>query len=162
MPPPDEAAGSAALPAIDEHSVEIAAGRKRVWDALVAGLPGGSPAERSRQVGAALLGWEERRATGRPGEVGSTLVGFRVERARPRKELALTGRHRLSRYALTFRIEDGRRAGTTVLRAATDAEFPGVAGRAYRALVIGSGIHARVMRGMLAGFKRRAEAEPGA
>ena len=69
--------------------------------------------------------------------------------------LALEGRHRYSRYALTFRIDpdgDGSR-----LSAETRAEFPGWAGRAYRAGVIGTRGHVVVVRRLLRSVKARAE-----
>ena len=49
----------------------------------------------------------------------------------------MRGRHRFARYSLVFLI-DGER-----VRAQTYATFPGVKGRAYRALVISSGAHRR-------------------
>jgi hypothetical protein len=66
----------------------------------------------------------------------------------------LEGRHPFSRYALVFVIEPAAARGALV-RAQTSAAFPGLAGRAYRALVIGSGAHALIVRRML----RRVAAE---
>ncbi|WP_157592243.1 hypothetical protein [Solirubrobacter soli] len=57
--------------------------------------------------------------------------------------LELRGRHRFARYALVFLIDGGR------VRAQTYAAFPGVEGRAYRALVIGSGAHRVVTKRLL-------------
>ena len=87
---------------------------------------------------------------------GAPRTGFPRARAVAPTELALSGRHLFSRYALTFRIDD-LGGGRSRLRAATDAVFPGELGRAYRALVIGSGAHARIMRRMLRRMKERAE-----
>ncbi|MFE5907644.1 hypothetical protein ACFQ6B_00900 [Streptomyces wedmorensis] len=69
------------------------------------------------------------------------------------RELALAGAHRFSTYSLVFRIED-LGDGRARLRAETRAAFPGMAGRIYRLLVIGSGGHAIGMRRMLAGYRK--------
>jgi hypothetical protein len=134
--------------------VEIAADGERVWDALVERM--GRLAPGSARV-AGLLGCREREAAGDTGRAGSTIVGFRVVRAERPVELALAGRHRFSDYSLTFAVED-LGGGRSRLRAATRAAFPGPAGRVYRALVIGSRMHVRAVRSMLAGIRARAEA----
>jgi hypothetical protein len=72
--------------------------------------------------------------------------------------LALEGRHRFSRYALTFRIDD-LGDGASRLRAETRAEFPGARGSVYRALVIGTRGHTLATRRMLNSVGRRAERE---
>jgi hypothetical protein len=135
--------------------VEIAADRERAWEAVVEWV--GRRSSRSGEIGAALLGCRERGMNGEAGEVGSTIVGFHVARSERPAELALAGRHRFSDYALTFRIED-LGGGRSRLRAITHAEFPGVRGRLYRALVIGSRLHVRAVRAILASVRRRAEA----
>jgi hypothetical protein len=56
---------------------------------------------------------------------------------------------------LLFELDDTGRE-TTRLRARTYAEFPGTRGRAYRALVIGSGAHRLVTRRMLRDVAARA------
>ena len=67
----------------------------------------------------------------------------------------LAGRHHFSDYALTFTLEP---AGDGVaLVARTEATFPGVHGRAYRALVIGSGAHRRLTRRWLERIRADAE-----
>ena len=84
-----------------------------------------------------------------------TLAGFRVASADPPRRLALEGRHRFSRYSLTFEIEpagDGSR-----VRAVTHAEFPGLRGTLYRAAVVGTGGHRIVTRRILKSIARRAE-----
>jgi hypothetical protein len=68
----------------------------------------------------------------------------------------LEGRHRFSRYRLGFHL-DPLEAGRVLVRARTDAAFPGPHGAVYKALVIGSGLHGVVMRRMLAQLKRAAE-----
>ena len=134
--------------------MEVAAGRERVWDSVVARMarPSGRPAE----FGAALLGCRERETNGEAGEEGSTIVGFRVVRSLPPAELVLAGRHRFSDYSLGFLIDD-LGGGRSRLRAITRAEFPGAKGRVYRALVIGTRLHVRAVRGILAGVRARAE-----
>jgi hypothetical protein len=87
-------------------------------------------------------------------------VGFRVETADAPNALMLTGRHRFSSYALTFRSEP-LRPGRTRLRAETRASFPGVAGGVYRVLVIGSGGHRVAADRMLTAIARRARAIAG-
>jgi hypothetical protein len=145
------------LPWIDEHAVEVAAERQRVWDALI-GWVGRPPRPGSAQL-AALLGCRERGMNGKAGEEGSTIVGFRVVRSAPPAELALAGRHRFSDYALTFSIDDVG-GGRSRLSATTRAEFPGATGRVYRALVIGSRGHVLAVRSILAAVRERAE-RPG-
>ncbi len=81
--------------------------------------------------------------------------GFHVARSDPPRELALEGRHRFSRYRLAFEVEPSG-AGTR-LKAVTHAAFPGLHGRIYRALVIGSGGHRIVTRRLLRSVARLAE-----
>jgi hypothetical protein len=143
------------LPRIDEHSTEVAAPPDATWQALVSGVPGAFAG--SARV-ARLLGCEQTEASGRQGEEGSTIPGFRVVRTTPPRELALDGRHRFSRYALIFRIDDLGN-GASRLRAETRAEFPGARGSVYRALVIGTRGHVLVTKRMLNSVGRRAERE---
>lgn len=150
---------TAELPLVDEHSVDVAAGVDEVWGALLQAVEGfsggGAGSAYARAVGCvpASLGGP------RPLAVGSTVPGFEVTAAVPGSELALEGRHRFSTYALAFHLEplgaDGCR-----LTAESRAEFPCVAGAAYRLLVIRSGGHVLVVRRMLNGIKRRAERGP--
>jgi len=135
------------LPYIDEHGTDVAAPRDRVWVALNAVLRGELSGGTSF---ARVLGAEPSAATasfdGRPGQ---TLPGFRVVAADPQRMLVLEGRHRFSRYRLTFILEDQR------LRAQTHAAFPGLRGRLYRAAVIGTGGHRLVTRRLLRQVARR-------
>jgi hypothetical protein len=145
---------SADLPFIDEHAVEVAASPDRVWEAIrqtASRSFGGQRAE----LFARLLG-AEAHPRGDPGTPGSTIVGFRVARAEVPVELALEGEHRFSRYALSFHVEalaDDR----SRVRAETRAAFPGLHGRAYRALVIGTGGHVLVVNRLLRAVRARAE-----
>ena len=88
-------------------------------------------------------------------EAGATLPGFQVEQACPPSRLALAGRHRFSRYALVFELEDTSPEGTRV-RARSWGVFPGVRGRSFRALVIGTGAHRVVVRRLLRRIEGRA------
>ena len=83
------------------------------------------------------------------------MADFRVAMAEPPRRLILEGEHRYSRYRLAFEIEETS-TGSRVT-ATTHAAFPGRAGRAYRALVIGSRAHVVATKLMLAAVKRRAE-----
>jgi hypothetical protein len=71
-----------------------------------------------------------------------------VTRAVRPEILRLEGRHRFSRYALTFRLREAGNA--TTVTAESRAEFPGMAGTAYRALVVGTGGHVVAVRRLLA------------
>jgi len=84
-----------------------------------------------------------------PPKVGQEANGFMVARADPPTALVLEGRHRFAAYRLSFLVDpiDARHSR---LRARTDARFPGLPGALYRALVIGSGGHGMIVRGMLA------------
>jgi hypothetical protein len=148
-------AAASELPFVDELSVEIAAGSEPSWEALLRVVEGSFASARGRHP-ARLLGCEDLEPAGpRPLAAGSTFPGFHVEATEPPRELALAGRHRFSAYALTFRLDD--RDGATALRAETRAAFPGIHGRIYRALVIGTRMHVLVTRRLLAATKRRAE-----
>ena len=147
----------AALPHLDEHAVDVDAGRDAVWSALLTVLDrsfdGAVASAYARAVGC-----PDRTASGpRPLDVGSTVPGFRVTAARPGQELVLAGRHRFSTYALVFRLEDAG-PGRPRLRAESRAVFPGPAGAAYRLLVLRTGAHVLGVRRLLEGVRRRAEA----
>lgn len=143
------------LPYVDEHSTVVAAGRQETWEALLRTADASLAAPRAGR-GARLLGCEDTEAAGpRPLAAGSTIPGFHVEVADQPRHLALVGRHRFSRYALVFRLDSAD--GGTLLRAETRAEFPGLHGRAYRAMVIGSRMHVLATRRLLDAVKRRAE-----
>ena len=148
---------AADLPFIDEHAIEVAAPPERVWSALRQLLsPSGG---RGRERFARLLGASETRSQGDPGEPGSTITGFRVARAVAPDELVLEGEHRFSRYALIFHLE-ALPHDRCRLRAETRASFPGLRGRAYRALVTGPHGHLwavkRLLRAVQVGAERPA------
>jgi hypothetical protein len=141
------------LPRIDEHSIAVHAPPEAAL-AAARDVMTGTPS-RPALAGARLLGCRELRPAGLPEEVGSTLLGFEVVRSTS-SEWALQGRHRFSSYGLTFRAEpDG--AGGSRLHAESHAAFPGLAGRLYRGLVIGTRGHVLAVRRLLRAAKRRAE-----
>lgn len=143
------------LPFVDEHGVEVAAPPEVVWEALCRVAEGSFSSPLASRF-ARLVGCESTEDSGpRPLAAGSAFPGFAVAGAEPGSELALAGRHRFSEYALVFRLEDGD--GGTRLRAETRARFPGAAGRAYRAAVIGTRMHVLVTARLLDAVKRRAE-----
>lgn len=147
---------SNALPHVDEHSVSIEAGPDAIWEALLRVVEGSFSSGPSARA-AGLLGCADTVASGpRPLASGSTLPGFHVATAERPRELALAGRHRFSDYALIFRL-DRQGNGRTMLRAETRGAFPGLKGRSYRALVIGTRGHVLVTRRILDAVKRRAE-----
>jgi hypothetical protein len=151
-----------ALPRIDEHTITVRVDDPgRVWSALgeVLGrsrVPGlGRSRIPTTGYGARLLQVQPGTRSGDPLLAGSTLPGFTVIRAEPGKELALTGHHRFSSYALIFRLTASEHR--TTLSAETRAEFPGVSGRVYRGLVIGTRGHVLVVCTLLRATRRRAE-----
>lgn len=144
------------LPHVDEHSVLIDASVDTAWDALLR-VAESSFASPVSARGARLLGCVDVDSTGpRPLAMGSAFPGFHVATCERPTELALAGRHRFSDYALVFRL-DSLGNGRARLRAETRASFPGIAGSAYRTLVIGTRIHVLVTRRLLGAIKQRAE-----
>ena len=67
----------------------------------------------------------------------------------------MAGRHRFSRYRLVFELVDAA-DDETQLSARTYAEFPGLRGRAYRALVIGTRLHVLATNQILRSVRRAA------
>jgi hypothetical protein len=143
------------LPPIDEHGVLVLAKQEDVWAALLevvrSTLTGKMAARYARAVGCS-----ETETSGEPHRIGSTVPGFVVARVVPPAVLALEGRHRFSHYALVFRLEPTK-DDQTLLRAETRAQFPGLAGRAYRGLVIGTRGHVLAVTSLLRAARRRAE-----
>ena len=78
--------------------------------------------------------------------------GFAVAEEVPGRLVRLVGRHRFSRYQLLFELDDI--GGDTILRARSYGEFPGLHGRAYRAVVIGTRGHVLATRYLLRQVRR--------
>ncbi|MDP7704149.1 MULTISPECIES: hypothetical protein [unclassified Mycobacterium] len=111
------------LPYIDEHAIAIPASPAQAWAALLA------------------------KTCRDPADPRTVPLGFALEEATPPRRLALKGRHPFAAYRLVYELDpDG---GGVRLRALTFAAFPGLRGKVYRALVIGSGAHRIVVRRML-------------
>jgi hypothetical protein len=109
---------------IDEHAISVDADSSETWSALL------------------------RVMCRNPDDPATVPIGFVLDEATPRQRLALKGRHPFSVYRLVFELNaDGPQR--TRLRALTWADFPGVHGKVYRALVIGTGIHRVAVRRML-------------
>lgn len=138
------------LPFVDRHCIDVAAPAGDTWAAL-AHVLARSFGGRGSSWFAGALGCTDTAVAGSPLSAGSTLPGFRVGQGQPERFVALVGRHRFSRYALIFEL------GNEALCATTRAEFPGMHGRAYRGVVIGTGGHVVVVRRILRAVKRRAE-----
>lgn len=141
------------LPFVDEHSVDVAAPPDAVWNAI--GRIMDHQSSLVVRSFTTVIGTDPRTTQGDPLALGSTVPGFRVSAAVPGERVAYAGRHRFSTYELVFEL--AAHAGGTSLRALTYARFPGPHGRAYRALVIGSGIHRREVPRMLRAIARSAE-----
>jgi hypothetical protein len=143
------------LPPVDEHGLLVLAPPSTVWEALLATVQRAFTRRAAARF-ARAVGCAETEQVGDPDRIGSTLPGFVVARVIPPAVLALEGRHRFSRYALVFRLEPTK-DDHTLLRAETRADFPGLAGRAYRGLVIGGRGHVVVVNSLLRATRRRAE-----
>jgi len=144
------------LPYIDEYHVHLPCQPAVAWGALGSVLCselGGAPPGAFVSV----MGLEPPARSGdwaTPIEIGDALPGFEVRELRQQEHLTLVGRHRFSRYALVFDLDEIE--GGTRLRAQTWAAFPGLFGRAYRAIVIGSRMHRLVVRRLLRRVGERA------
>lgn len=109
---------------IDEHAITVPADPASTWAALL------------------------RVMCREPADPTTVPFGFVLDAATPPECFALKGRHWFSVYKLVFELTEDDRDGTRVA-AQTWAAFPGVRGKIYRALVIGSGGHRIVVRRML-------------
>ena len=129
------------LPYVDAHHVTVPAPAAAVWDRLGADLRGG---RRLGRLPAIVLGTVPGVGAGDPLSAGSTLPGFEVRESVPGRLLVLAGRHRFSEYELVWTLDE--HDGVTQLGATTYARFPGIHGRIYRGLVIGSRGHRLLVR----------------
>ena len=148
-----------ALPRVDEHGVLVLAPVETVWSALVAVI--GSSLARPRAARLArFLRCAHTETSGAIDRIGSTVPGFIVARVIEPAALALEGEHRYARYGLIWSIEPTKDENA-LLRAETRADFPGIRGRLYRALVIGTKMHVLAVNRLLRAVKRRAEQAAG-
>jgi hypothetical protein len=125
------------LPYIDEHAITVSANRDDTWSALLKVM--------CRD----------------PLDPSTVPTGFVLDEARQPERFALKGRHPFAIYRLVFEL-DGDSTDLTRLRALTWAAFPGIHGKVYRALVIGTGAHRVAVRGMLKRIAATAPAGTGA
>jgi hypothetical protein len=125
------------LPFVDEHFVRVHTDMDRTRDAVskLAHRLADRPAP-----GAFVAAWRLEPSS------GFTIASSTSER------IVLVGQHRFARYELAFELratDDG-----VDVCARTSAEFPGAAGRLYRAFVIDSGAHGVAVRAMLRRISR--------
>ncbi|WP_156687747.1 DUF2867 domain-containing protein [Mycobacterium sp. Marseille-P9652] len=106
---------------IDEHAITVDASREDTWSALL------------------------RVMCRDPLDPATVPTGFVLDEARPAARFALRGRHPFAVYRWVFEL-DAESPRRTRLRALTWADFPGVHGSLYRALVIGTGGHRMAVR----------------
>jgi Protein of unknown function (DUF2867) len=119
------------LPYIDEHAISVAASRAETWPAVL------------------------RTICRDPRDPSTVPPGFVLAEARPPERFALKGRHLFASYRWVFEL-DAEAPQRTCVRAATWAHFPGLHGKMYRALVIGTGAHRVVVQGTLKRIASRA------
>lgn len=112
------------LPYIDEHAIAVDADRIETWSALL------------------------RVMCRDPHDPSSVPTGFVLDEARPPERFALRGHHPFAVYRWVFELDE-QAPQRTHLRAATWADFPGMHGKIYRALVISTGGHRLVVRWIL-------------
>ena len=112
------------LPYIDEYAIPVTADRTATWQAVLEAM--------CRE----------------PADPTTVPLGFVLDEATPPARFAIKGRHWFATYRLVFILTE-LPDGSTRLAAQTWAAFPGLKGRIYRALVIGSGGHRVVCRKML-------------
>jgi hypothetical protein len=136
---PSTRPSSAVLPFVDEHTITIPASSDQAWNALER-FVAVSLCRTDHSILSRLLGTES------PG-------GFEVAERVPADRLSLVGRHRFSRYQLTFELKAAP-DHTTTLHARTYAAFPGLPGRLYRTLVISTGAHRVVTNRLLRTVRR--------
>jgi len=146
------------LPFIDDRVQRIDAPLERTWLALLTTMRGS--ARNPPRLLAAAWGLAQATHVGHWADhvaVGDTIPGFAVAQSEPPRLLVLRGGHRFSRYELRFELESSPHARGVELHAKSSAVFPGLHGRIYRALVIGTGGHRIAVRRLLAAIARRAE-----
>lgn len=106
---------------IDEHAIAIDASAADTWAALLKVMCRNPP------------------------DPATVPLGFTLDEAIPLRRFALKGRHFFAVYRWGFELDD-HGPNRTVVRSQTWADFPGLHGKVYRALVIGTGAHRVVVR----------------
>ncbi len=128
-----------ALPFVDEYGLTVRAREDEIWPVVV-GYATALSRTRHRVLSRLL------------GAVPES--GFEIIATRPHEEVTLEGRHRFATYRLVFRVRsDG---GAALVTADTFAQFPGVKGRLYRAVLMGTRAHRIATTRMLREIQRRA------
>lgn len=122
------------LPYIDEHAITVDADAATTWAAVLRTLCGDSPNPRAP-------------------------FGFAIGERTPHERLVLKGRHPFSIYEWVFEL-DPLGPHRTRVRSQTWAAFPGLHGKIYRALVIGSGAHVVAVRQTLKRIAGRLRPRP--
>jgi Protein of unknown function (DUF2867) len=122
------------LPYIDEHAITVDANREETWSALL------------------------RVMCRDPHDPSTVPTGFALDEARAPERFVLKGRHPFAVYRWVFEL-DNEPEGHIRVRSATWAAFPGIHGKVYRALVIGTGAHRVAVRWMLKRIAAEALAE---
>jgi hypothetical protein len=129
------------LPYIDEHVITVDANRADTWSALL------------------MLWCEDREDKQEPHDPAAVRIPFfSLEETMPMHRLALTGRHLFAVYRLVFELDD-QAPGRTRLAARSWADFPGVHGKVYRVLVVGTGGHRIAVRRLLKHIAAAARAD---
>lgn len=108
------------LPYIDEHATTLDADAATTWAAVLRTMCTDPAAPRPP-------------------------LGFAIGECTPRQRLVLKGQHPFAVYEWIFELDELGPHRTRV-RSQTWAAFPGLHGKIYRALVIGSGGHAVAVR----------------
>jgi hypothetical protein len=144
-----------ALPCIDEHEISLNVPAPVAWNAVVA-VFGRLTTRPAWRVFSKAVRCKPDHAVGTAVTAGDAVPGFLVARSEAPTEWALEGEHLFSRYGLTFRIAPVD-SGHCRVAAHSSAEFPGLHGKIYRAMVIGSGGHAIGVRRILRSIKTEAE-----
>ena len=147
---------SHSIPFVDEHAVDVCATGTAVWTALWRTVAAGFSTRHAELLARVLRCDETGDPTPAAPAVGAAVADFTVVEADDARVLALAGAHRFSRYRLTFRLDE-RDDGRTRVRAETRARFVGATGWLYGRLVIGTHLHALVVRHLLNETKRRSE-----
>jgi hypothetical protein len=99
-----------------------------------------------------------------PHDPSTVPIGFVLDEAQPSERFALKGRHPFAVYRWVFELDPELETApddtaNTRVRALTWAEFPGIHGKIYRALVIGTGGHRVAVRWTLKRIAATALAE---